>query len=103
MAGWRCKLKPRLCHEITDCGSQAAFRSSVETTLLLVAGFAGLTIVGVVAIGPQVMQIAVGDTFEYDQLGLAIVAEIVDRYKGRIEITNSTLGGARVIASFPLA
>ena len=36
-------------------------------------------------------------------IGLAIVAEIVDRYQGRIEISNSTLGGARVIASFPLA
>lgn len=36
-------------------------------------------------------------------IGLAIVAEIVDRYKGEIEIRNSTLGGARVIASFPLA
>ncbi|MGV0036478.1 MAG: ATP-binding protein [Candidatus Azotimanducaceae bacterium WSBS_2022_MAG_OTU7] len=36
-------------------------------------------------------------------IGLAIVAEIVDRYNGEIEIVNSSLGGARVIASFPLA
>ncbi len=36
-------------------------------------------------------------------IGLAIVAEIVDRYNGEIEIGNSALGGARVIASFPLA
>ncbi|MFP6793352.1 MAG: ATP-binding protein, partial [Pseudomonadales bacterium] len=36
-------------------------------------------------------------------IGLAIVAEIVDRYHGQIVITNSTLGGARVIVSFPLA
>jgi two-component system sensor histidine kinase PhoQ len=36
-------------------------------------------------------------------IGLAIVAEIVDRYHGRIVITNSMLGGARVIVSFPLA
>jgi len=36
-------------------------------------------------------------------IGLAIVAEIVDRYRGQILITNSTLGGARVIVSFPLA
>ena len=36
-------------------------------------------------------------------IGLAIVAEIVDRYRGQIVITKSTLGGARVIVSFPLA
>ena len=33
-------------------------------------------------------------------IGLAIVAEIVDRYNGEIEIRNSLLGGAWVIASF---
>jgi two-component system sensor histidine kinase PhoQ len=36
-------------------------------------------------------------------IGLAIVAEIVDRYHGQIVITNSTLGGAKVIVSFPLS
>ena len=36
-------------------------------------------------------------------IGLAIVAEIVDRYNGQIVIRDSDLGGARVIVSIPLA
>ena len=42
--------------------------------MLLIAGFAAATTIGVLAIGPQVMQIAFGDGFEYDRVGLAIVA-----------------------------
>ena len=41
---------------------------------MLIAGFAVLTTLGVLAIGPQVMQIAFGDKFEYDRLGLVIVS-----------------------------
>jgi O-antigen/teichoic acid export membrane protein len=40
----------------------------------VIAAFAGAVTLGVLAIGPQVMQIAFGDDFEYDRLGLAIVA-----------------------------
>ena len=35
-------------------------------------------------------------------IGLAIVAEIVARYRGDITIEHSTLGGAKVVARFPL-
>jgi O-antigen/teichoic acid export membrane protein len=51
-----------------------AFRESLQNTMLLIAGFAAATTIGVLAIGPQVMQIAFGDGFDYDRLGLAIVA-----------------------------
>ena len=57
-----------------DDHSRDAFRTSLENTMLLIAGFAAVTTVAVVAIGPQVMQIAFGDKFEYDRAGLAIVA-----------------------------
>lgn len=57
-----------------DESSRDAFRSSLSNTMLLIAGFALLTTLGVVAIGPQVMQLAFGDKFDYDRLGLAIVA-----------------------------
>jgi O-antigen/teichoic acid export membrane protein len=40
----------------------------------LIAVFAAATTLGVIAIGPQVMQIAFGDKFTYDRLGLAIVS-----------------------------
>lgn len=57
-----------------DESSQDAFKTSLESTMLLIVGFAVVTTLAVVAIGPQVMQIAFGDKFEYDRLGMAIVA-----------------------------
>jgi O-antigen/teichoic acid export membrane protein len=51
-----------------------AFKSSLEGTMLLIVAFATLTTIGVLLVGPQVMQIAFGDKFEYDRLGLAIVS-----------------------------
>ena len=57
-----------------DATGGDAFRLSVNTTLMTIAGFAALTTVGVLAVGPQAMQLAFGDKFEYDRLGLAIVA-----------------------------
>lgn len=76
-------------------GSKAAFRSSVETTLLLIAAFAGVTIVGVVAIGPQVMQMAFGDTFTYDRLGLAIVAVGMGFYLAAASLNQAALAQAQ--------
>lgn len=51
-----------------------AFENSLSSTMILIAGFAAATTVGVLLIGPQVMQLAFGDKFEYDRLGLAIVS-----------------------------
>ena len=57
-----------------DETSEEAFRASLVNTMLLIAGFAAVVTLGVLAIGPQVMQLAFGDQFEYDRLGLAIVS-----------------------------
>jgi O-antigen/teichoic acid export membrane protein len=57
-----------------DRQGEDAFRESLHSTMLLIVGFAAATTVGVLAIGPQVMQIAFGDNFDYDRVGLAIVA-----------------------------
>jgi O-antigen/teichoic acid export membrane protein len=57
-----------------DQTGRDAFRSSLQGTMGLIAVFAAATTIGVLAIGPQVMQIAFGDKFEYDRLGLAIVS-----------------------------
>ena len=51
-----------------------AFRMSINTTLLTIACFAAAVTVGVLAIGPEVMQIAFGTKFTYDRVDLAIVA-----------------------------
>jgi O-antigen/teichoic acid export membrane protein len=57
-----------------DAAALEAFRAATRRTALVIAAFAGAVTLGVLAIGPQVMQIAFGDDFEYDRLGLAIVA-----------------------------
>ena len=69
-------LLPHLTRLRTRGGASGedAFRMSVNTTLLTIAAFAALTTLGVLAIGPQAMQIAFGEKFSYDRLGLAVVA-----------------------------
>lgn len=57
-----------------DSAGVDVFRDSLHKTMWLIAAFAAATTVGVLAIGPQVMQLAFGDGFDYDRLGLAIVA-----------------------------
>ena len=57
-----------------DATGREAFRMSVNTTLLTIAGFAAVVTMGVLAVGPEVMQIAFGDKFTYDRAGLVIVA-----------------------------
>jgi len=57
-----------------DTDSQDAFRTSLTSTMMLIAAFATATTIGVLLIGPQVMQLAFGDKFTYDRLGLAIVS-----------------------------
>ena len=69
-------LLPHLTRLRTRGGASGedAFRMSVNTTLLTIAGFAALTTLGVLAVGPQAMQIAFGEKFSYDRLDLAVVA-----------------------------
>jgi O-antigen/teichoic acid export membrane protein len=51
-----------------------AFRLSMRTTIQAIAVFASAVTLGVLAVGPQAMQIAFGDEYTYDRLSLAIVA-----------------------------
>jgi O-antigen/teichoic acid export membrane protein len=57
-----------------DSAGEDAFRDSLHKTMWLIVAFAGATTIGVLAIGPQVMQLAFGDNFDYDRFELAIVA-----------------------------
>ncbi len=57
-----------------DREGEEAFRDSLHKTMWLIVAFAGATTVGVLAIGPQVMQLAFGDNFDYERIDLAIVA-----------------------------
>jgi O-antigen/teichoic acid export membrane protein len=56
-----------------DAASLRAFHGSVRKTVLVIVALAGAAVVGLLAIGPQVMQAAFGDQFAYDRPGLVIV------------------------------
>ncbi len=74
-----------------DTAGRDAFRMSVNTTLIMIAGFAALVTLGVLAVGPQAMQIAFGDKFTYDRLGLAIVAVGMGFYLSAAALNQAAL------------
>ena len=74
-----------------DATGEDAFRMSVNTTLMIIAAFAAAVTVGVLAIGPQVMQIAFGDKFTYDRAGLAIVAVGMGFYLSAAALNQAAL------------
>lgn len=84
-----------------DSTGDDAFRMSINTTLLIIAGFAAAVTVGVLAIGPQAMQIAFGDKFTYDRTGLAIVAIGMGVYLAAAALNQAALaqGQARRAAA----
>ena len=74
-----------------DSTGADAFRMSVNTTLLTIVGFAAATTLGVLAIGPEVMQLAFGDKFSYDRVGLAIVAVGMGFYLSAAALNQAAL------------
>jgi O-antigen/teichoic acid export membrane protein len=80
-----------------DETSAEAFRSSLSTTVMGVAAFATATTLGVLAVGPQVMQLAFGDKFDYDRLGLAIVAVGMGLYLTAASVNQAVLAQGRAI------
>ena len=86
-------LLPHLTRLRTRGGAsgEEAFRMSVNTTLMTIAGFAALTTLAVLAVGPQAMQIAFGEKFEYDRAGLAIVAVGMGFYLSAAALNQAAL------------
>ena len=50
------------------------FARAVRTTVLAIGAFAGLVAVGLLAVGPWAMDVLFGGGFDYDRVGLALVA-----------------------------
>jgi O-antigen/teichoic acid export membrane protein len=84
-----------------DATGEDAFRMSINNTLLIIVGFAVAVTVGVLLIGPQVMQLAYGDKFTYDRAGLAIVAIGMGFYLSAAALNQAALaqGQARRAAA----
>ena len=72
-------------------GSAREFGASVALTLRAVAVFAAATVVVLAAVGPQLMQIAFGDRFEYDRLGLVIVGVGMGFYLAATTLSQAVL------------
>ncbi|MDX6581321.1 MAG: hypothetical protein QOI10_505 [Solirubrobacterales bacterium] len=84
-----------------DATGEDAFRMSINNTLLIIVGFAAAVTAGVLLIGPQVMQLAYGDKFTYDRVGLAIVAVGMGFYLSGAALNQAALaqGQARRAAA----
>ena len=96
-------LLPHLTRLRSSGGGEAddAFELSVTVTLRAVAGFAAVVAVTVAAAGPQLMQLAFGDRFDYDRTGLLIVTAAMGLYLAATTLSQAALaqGQARRAAS----
>lgn len=96
-------LLPHLTRLRSSGGGEAdaAFGLSVTVTLRAVAGFTAVVAVAVAAAGPELMQLAFGDRFDYDRQGLLIVTAAMGLYLAATTLSQASLaqGHARRAAS----
>jgi O-antigen/teichoic acid export membrane protein len=76
-----------------------AFRLTVSTTLHAIAAFTALVAVIVAAAGPELMQLAFSDAFEYDRLGLLIVTGGMGLYLVATTLNQAALAQGRARAA----
>jgi O-antigen/teichoic acid export membrane protein len=88
-----------------EAGGERAFRGSVAVTIMAVACVTGLAAVVVLIAGPQLMQLAFGDQFSYDRIGLLIMTAGMGSYLCAVTLTQAALarGQARFAAASYLA
>lgn len=67
------------------------FHASVNATLAAVAAFAAFALVVVLVAGPDLMRIAFGPDFEYDRLGLALMAVAMGFYLSSTTLSQAAL------------
>jgi O-antigen/teichoic acid export membrane protein len=76
-------------------GGAEAFRMSINVTLGAVAAFAAVVVLVVLAAGPDLMQIAFGDKFDYDRTGLLIVSAGMGFYLAAATLNQAALAQGR--------
>jgi O-antigen/teichoic acid export membrane protein len=77
-------------------GEEGDFRASVRVTILAIAGFAGLVGAAMAIAGPELMQIAFGDKFEYDRSDLLIVTAGMGLYLCAATLNQAALAKGQV-------
>ncbi|OLE35400.1 MAG: hypothetical protein AUG48_10705 [Actinobacteria bacterium 13_1_20CM_3_68_9] len=77
-------------------GDAEAFRLSVRVTLGAVAAFAGAVGLVVAVAGPQLMELAFGNKFDYDRVGLLIVTVGMGFYLSSGTLNQAALAQGQV-------
>jgi O-antigen/teichoic acid export membrane protein len=83
-------------HTSTDPDSEREFHRSVRGVLLGVTAFAALAALVVLVAGPQCMQIAFSDKFEYDRPGLLLVTLGMGLYLASVTVNQACLAQGQV-------
>jgi O-antigen/teichoic acid export membrane protein len=83
-------------HTSTAAGSDREFHRSVRGVLLGITAFAGFTALVVLIAGPQLMQLAFSDKFEYDRPGLLLVTLGMGLYLGAVTLNQACLAQGQV-------
>jgi O-antigen/teichoic acid export membrane protein len=82
-------------------GHGGDFGRSVRMTVAACLAFGGVTVIGVLAVGPPVMRLLFGSEFDYDRIGLALVAAGMGLYLSATTVNQAVLaqGRARLAAA----
>ena len=91
-------LLPHLTRLRSRAGSagEEAFRLSVRGTLTAIAGFALAVCVVVIAAGPRLMQVAFGDKFTYDRIGLLCVSAGMGLYLAATTLNQAAVAQGQI-------
>jgi O-antigen/teichoic acid export membrane protein len=83
-------------HTSTAPGSEREFHRSVRGVLLGVTAFAAFTALVVLVAGPQMMQLAFSENFEYDRPGLLLVTLGMGLYLASVTVNQACLAQGQV-------
>ncbi len=83
-------------HTSDDPDSDREFGHTVKMVLLGIVAFTALALVFMAAVGPKAMQIAFGDKFTYDRLGLLLVTVGMGLYLASVTLNQACVAQGQV-------
>ncbi|HKP89628.1 MAG TPA: hypothetical protein VJT75_06595 [Thermoleophilaceae bacterium] len=81
--------------KLSATGEADPFRRSVNVTLRAIAGFAAVVALAMLALGPQIMDVAFGSDTDYDRLGLVLVSIGMGLYLSAATLNQAALAHGR--------
>jgi len=83
-------------HSSEEPGSEREFHRSVLMVLAAIAAFAAVVAVAVIVAGPQLMQLAFSEKFEYDRGGLLLVTAGMGLYLASVTVNQACVAQGQV-------